>query len=105
MSTNSRKLPERAPTSFQRFVRWPPPRATRPSEWCGTAVRSLVADPVLPRAVRLEAKAIVERLSRTQPLAIWLSGSAVRGRLTRRSDIDWVAVTEDGNARLPRGWP
>lgn len=69
------------------------------------AARSSFDDLHLPRSVRLELEAVVERLSRSRPLAIWLSGSAVRGQLRRQSDIDWVVVSMDGVAKLPRGWP
>ena len=37
---------------------------------------------------------VARSLSIPEIHAVWLSGSATRGRLCRRSDIDWVVVTD-----------
>jgi hypothetical protein len=46
---------------------------------------------------------VLRELASRSPTALWLSGSAARHRLRRRSDIDWVLVTESSQpvADLP----
>lgn len=77
-----------------RFEQWPSQPGTPPGSWTGLVEHPDRSTLNLPRAVEKQVT-IVERSLRIPGVhAVWLSGSAVRQRLRRSSDIDWVIVTE-----------
>ena len=85
------------------FASWPSEPATPQPDSMGLVRGRQPGDLMLPRAVLQQVSTVTRSLSVPEIHAVWLSGSATRGRLQRRSDIDWVVVT-DRDVRLTN-WP
>src|SRR5256885_1307117 len=74
-----------------KYAAWPRQAANPPDAWEGLEASNRLDG--RGRAIVRIARVLLSQ----RPRALWLSGSAARDRLTKRSDIDWVLVT-DGHA-------
>lgn len=86
------------------FVKWPLESTRPPTHWQGLKPVRGVEDLNLPRSVSRQIIQVVRSLE-GRALALWLSGSAARGKLRRSSDIDWVLILKPEHPPPIEEWP